>query len=235
MFREVLLVRNFVQRILRTRPSVTHDGCVCDLIINNWNVLVTLFVGVGVVGYLASITDSIAAWGPLGLGLVCVFSVLVIWVGLAIAANLRAKASLKYYEARAIKKWQEQVATVNPLLPEFNRQRLNFLHLAHPVTNRISGKRFVDCELLGPANILIINGNCSYMKFINCDVVIVKSGAVIRNAIALEDCTLIGGSMAKCTIFIPQAMRANFVALGANIISVSAEPAASAYTKTQKS
>ncbi len=219
--------RNILQKILQIQPGIALGQWGYERIVNNWSLLTALFVGGGGMSYLASISEIIAPFGPVGIGGIGLISALLVWVGLAWARGLRANARERLANARAVEKWKEQTDTVNPLDPEFQRARINIADLAHPVTRRISNKRFIDCQLMGPSN-LIIMGKTSLanMDFTNCDLVVVnnKKTIPIYNALLIEECQMIGGEIVSCTIYIPPEMVNLFRGFGADFLSFTGDP-----------
>jgi hypothetical protein len=101
-------------------------------------------------------------------------------------------------------KWQEQVEAVNPLSPEIHTKRVRWLDIAHPISRRIQNKRFIDCEILGPANIVLVrDAQFDGITFNDCDFVVVKPNAIVSNVVALEIVKVIGGSIWRTTILLP--------------------------------
>ena len=214
--------RNILQRILRIEPSVALGQWVYERIVNNWSLLTALFLGGGGMSYLASISEIITPFGPVGIGGIGLISALLAWVGLAWARSLRAKARERLANAGAVEKWKEQTDAVNPLDTEFHRMRIKIADLAHPVSKRVSNKRFIDCQLMGPSNLIIIGKtSISNMDFTNCDLVVVnnKKATPINNALLIEECQIIGGEIISCTIYIPPEMINLFRGFGAEFIS----------------
>ena len=102
--------------------------------------------------------------------------------------------------AAAIERWKEKVDSFNPLDPEFTRKRIKILDLMHPVSQKIERKRLIDCELIGPANIVFTGTSknkaaLSGVSFYNCEVVVAKENSFIQNVAIMEDVEMIGGSI----------------------------------------
>ena len=198
---------NALQRLLRIEPGISLGQWAYDRATENWERIVALFVAGGGMSYLASITEAVRPWGPLGIGVAGLLSAMTAWISLGLAQSFRAKAALRKAEGAAITKWHGENDTVNPLAPEFHTKRLKWLNIAHPVNGRISGKRFIDCEILGPANIFMLQ-NCelSGVTFVACDFVVVKEGGFANNVYPLEGVKIFGGSIWRSTILLPEAM-----------------------------
>lgn len=98
----------------------------------------------------------------------------------------------------------------------------------HPVTRRISGKRFINCELVGPANLILLASRSdaftiSGAGFLDCDIVVLKDEVRVFNAIGFEDCTILGGAIMNCTICVFKPVVPIFSALNANFISLTGD------------
>ncbi len=212
------------KRIVRYEPGISLAQWLYDRIANNWDRLLAAFIAGGGMSYLASITGWMAAWGPLGVGAAGLFAAAVVWVCLAWAASLRASAQRHRAEASAIEKWKERVDAINPLLPEFNRQRIRVADLAHPIAQSIADKRLIDCELIGPANLALLGGHFQGVVFMNCDIVVARLGIPVRNAVAVRNVTMIGGAIWNCTLLLRPAEIPAFVAMNAVFLSLTGRP-----------
>jgi hypothetical protein len=215
---------NTLQKIFRIEPGVTLGQWVYDRIANNWERLVAIFVAGGGMTYLANITAWIKALGPFGVGGAGLLSALIVWVALSYAKMLRADARLRHVQAEATKKWETQVDSINPLAAEFHTKRIKLLDLKDPVVSKIIGKRFIDCELIGPANIAFFDSNLQTVHFLDCDALIVKEGSQIHNAIALESCILVNVKIINCALYVGKGDLPTFTGLGASFITFTGDP-----------
>lgn len=128
-------------------------------------------------------------------------------------------------KAAAVAKWSEQVDTLNPLDAEFHKKRIKISDLVHPDGNYIEEKKFTDCELLGPCNIIFYqNATIMHCGFIGCDIVVARDDAQMATAIALRNVQIIGGTLWKCTIIVPRKDLALFKALGARFVTLTGDP-----------
>ncbi len=219
--------RNFLLRLFHIESGISLGQWAYDRIANNWQSLVAIFVGLGGMSYLASISQAIAEVGPVAIGGIGLFSALTIWIVLAWAQYLRAKAQERQSIAAATEKWKEQVDAVNPLDREFNKKRLSIVDLAHPVTKRVSGKRFIDCQLMGSANIVFSGKNILNLDaFGNCDVIVMNPNhkVPINNVVLFEDLEIIGGEILNCTLFIQPSLIPIFRKSGAPFVSFTGDP-----------
>lgn len=151
-----------------------------------------------------------AAWAANIFSVYSPFSWIVAGIGGAAAATLiiltLTFTRLKWAQASAVNRWSETVASVNPLEDTFRNQRIRIMDLVSPISPRITGKTFIGCELLGPANLAIWaskpgGGQITGVSFADCDWVIVKQGARPNSAVLLEDCSVLGGTIYKATFY----------------------------------
>ena len=131
--------------------------------------------------------------------------------GLAVALTMLAAAfaRLQWAQARATNKWQEAVSGVNPLKETFQGERIRIADLVSPIDSSIEGKTFIDCELIGPANMIVIStgkgkASISGSSFAATDWVLVDEGTNVHNAIALIDCTILRGTLYRVTLLVPR-------------------------------
>ena len=94
-------------------------------------------------------------------------------------------------------------SSINPLDNTFERQRIWWSDLLLPGEMVLKGKTFIDCDLVGPAMIfpyrdVTINGGSS----IDVDLVCVKRNGHTRNAIVLENCTLVNCRMVRVVFLV---------------------------------
>jgi hypothetical protein len=181
------------------------------------------FVGSTVIGaatigaWAASATEWINQYGPIAwvaTAFICAgLTVFIFWGA--------SKIKLNWETASATKKWKQDVTNINPLDNEFNRKRINFKDLVHPIHRKIIGKTFTHCELMGPANIILENCMLNGVVFHDCDIVITKEGASVKivNMVILQRCNFVGGEIFTCTIFAEPEARAAFEAMGADIVT----------------
>ncbi|WP_293983694.1 hypothetical protein [Sphingobium sp.] len=141
----------------------------------------------------------IARFGAFGWWCAFVTGVLA---GLA-SATLFAVFKERMARAHAITKWSKEVDNINPLDDQFTRKRIRISDLEHPTTHRIAGKRFIDCQLVGPATIAFLNQtHISGIGFINCDLIPTKDVFFAFNPIGVERTQIIGGQICNATIYL---------------------------------
>lgn len=165
-----------------------------------WPLLPAGVVGV-ITGYLSSYVGVINDLGVFGWWAAGLAGFALAAVGLGGVATWRQKLA----SIRLSQNWNLKVDAINPLRDVFERERINVADLAHPFTRRVRGKTFKDCQLFGPANVILVGGGGLYgANIVGCDIVVCKDDAVILNGIAFEDCFIQGGEIGHCTLFMRQ-------------------------------
>ncbi len=78
---------------------------------------------------------------------------------------------------------------VNPLDRAFHEKRIQIRDILPPVGKRITGRSFLDCDIVGPANLVIWSGNSINNPGGECvDAVLLKEDVTPLNGIVLHDC-----------------------------------------------
>lgn len=193
----------FIRKILHIESGISLAQWIYDTLANNWPRLVALFIAGGGMTYLSTITEWARSIGPAGIGGIVISTVLLTNLLLSKAQDFRAQARERNALASASTRWAETVDSVNPLDANFQKKRIRITDLAHPLTNRITAKKFSECQLTGPANIVFVNGcNLIGVSFGNCDMILTKNNMYIYNVIPIFDCSIIGGEMLNATIYV---------------------------------
>lgn len=164
----------------------------------------TAIVGV-VVGFLSALTDLMNQYGPVSWAFAGLFAA-CLW---AFANILLAEARFRRIKAKAVDKWsKEEFDSVNPLESEFIKKRININAFSDPVEKAIQGKRFVDCDLNGPAVILLENKlSFSHTHWVDCQFVVLAPRIHnTQNFVTFRDCEFRGGRLANCLVLVYETM-----------------------------
>lgn len=157
--------------------------------------------------YLSQKVAAISQYGVFGWCCVALGSfVLLSAGGLAFSA-----ARLKWVQTRLIKEWPKFDDSINPLESKFSDKRIKISSLAHPITRKIFGKIFTECELVGPADVLMVGKNdFNGVRFLNCNVIPCKAGVTIFNAVMFSDIHMINGELSSCNLFLSEDVARDF-------------------------
>lgn len=202
--------KSLFHKILRIEPGIALGQWVYDRITANSTALFSLFIAGGGMTYLSFITAWAKQLGPAGIGMIALLSALISYYLLSLAQTNRATKRVQEATAQAISKWQSEVDQINPLDEEFNRKRIDILSFKHPISNRIEGKIFSNCQLIGPCNIIFSGSRASHVTFTNCDLITINTKTVLYNCVLFDNISIFGGEIVNCTIFIPPNMVESF-------------------------
>ncbi|WKL57539.1 hypothetical protein Q1W73_00705 [Asticcacaulis sp. ZE23SCel15] len=184
--------------------------------------IINLITGLSVMGVTAWISNNMASqtkWiaqaGPYGIWIATLAGTLVV----AIIAMVLVKAKGWYQDEKMRQKWRETPRSVNPLDTEFHKLRIDISSLANPFNKTIVGKKFTECELIGPAVFVFMGtGSATYGNFVSCDICVVRPGW-IYNVIVFENCNFTHCKFYNCTIFISPDMIPAFKSMGAEFVT----------------
>ena len=214
---------NLLKRALRIEPGISMLQWIYASGIWLWTVALPAVASGGVMSYLASITDWMSAVGPLGIGAAGLLSAQVVHIGLSHASYRRALARERIAFADAQQRWAKQVDTINPLDKEFFRKRINVNEICHPISRRVTGKKFIDCQFVGGTSITFIASEpgklINSLTYESCDIVEVNPHCYINNVVVFENCDLLGGTIVGMAVYVQSTMLPEFVAMKANIIT----------------
>ena len=78
--------------------------------------------------------------------------------------------------------------SVNPLETRFEKQRVRLLDFSNPITPVITGKEFIDCEIVGPGVFLLWhNTTITDSRFNNCDCLKITTSATSFSGLAFQN------------------------------------------------
>lgn len=159
--------------------------------------------------WLAHISDIINSWGPVGWGGIGIASGASIYIATTLGYWLYASAKSRRMAAR----FQERVlstALINPLARTFTNQRIKVHDLCPPIGGAIRDKVFVDCEIVGPANVLFLSCNLSNNGGEGVDGSITKNGVLPKNGVAFINCSFSGCKFYLMTFMVPEELYYSF-------------------------
>jgi hypothetical protein len=156
---------------------------------------------------------ALFAWGVSASGLFASYAPLS-WVvggfvGAAVAAGVwcigisgHRQLVHNRYDAKLV----AQGGPIDPLAKTFENRRIYLNDFALPSKPLIEGKTFIDCEIIGPANIVLISGNSvTDHRLPACDALVIAEGAEPTNGYAFRDCIFRGCSFVRITLLVTQA------------------------------
>lgn len=187
-----------------------------DQAIEHWPVLVTVFLGGGIMTYLAAISKWLEPWGPVAWGAAGLSSILVISFVYFLWGYARSQITLSEYT-----KTKMSSLETNILSPTHQHERIALSDFYHPYFRPTENARFENCELIGPACIAI--DGCSFLNtgFIDCEIVIVRPDRPIKGAMMFKFCTFLRCNLYRVTWLmnydqyklLPEEMRAKVIVI----------------------
>jgi hypothetical protein len=116
-----------------------------------WQFAAGAVVSSGIAGWASHATESLKLYQPLSWVAAALLGGLI-WM-LAYAAWSRAR--LWVINGTINQNFYKSDDRINPMEITFREKRINIADLASPIEPFVKGKTFIDCELIGPANIAL--------------------------------------------------------------------------------
>jgi len=166
-----------------------------DWLIEHWPQIL-MVGGAGVMTYLASIAAWLQKYGPLAYGVIGLGTYLLLMVGYWLYGITRKNvASSRLADER----WK--TSSINPLDGNFTKQRIKLSDFFNPFYVPVRSAKFQGCELLGPANIILIGCNLSNDAFNGCQAVITEEGKHLIGVTVFMNCIFEGCIFFQVTIY----------------------------------
>ncbi len=154
---------------------------------------------IAVTAWAAKAANLFAEYAPLSWVSAGLLGGLVIAVAYRLIASGRARwIRSKYDNAMMLRG-----GLVDPLAKTFERKRIYLSEFVLPSHPWIEGKTFIDCEIIGPANVLFVTGNsATENRLPHCDAIALAMNDSPYNAIFIRACTFRGCSFLRLTFLI---------------------------------
>jgi hypothetical protein len=172
-----------------------------DRAANYWQAIAaTGILGVGVVtGWAASAVDALTAYAPL-----C-------WVIAGLLGALLA-AAIFFAVQLGVRLWirnrwnvllMAQPEPINPVDKTFENRRIRISEMVVPSHRILANKTFIDCEIVGPANLYWFRGNAAAIPHgPKIDAVYLEPKTTFYNGIVLDGCIFRNCSFFNITLFV---------------------------------
>ncbi len=182
------------------------------LCLDNWGTIAQAFTLMGAFGIgalAAKATALLSVYAPLS-WVACGFLAALL-TALAFAAYARARL---WITDRGIREsFYKSAERVNPMDDLFRKQRIAVADLVSPFDSKIENKTFIECEIIGPANILFNEESPGEVQLAGSyfglsETMMIRDEAQLYNAVVVENCHFTRCKFWKCTlIFREQAYR----------------------------
>lgn len=118
----------------------------------------------------------------------------------AVAAWGRARWVKARYDARML----AQGGAIDPLEKTFERKRIYLNEFCLPSHPFVENKTFIDCEIIGPSNVIFISGNhLGDARYPISDAVLMAPNTSPNNGYIFKDCTFRGCNFSRVTFLVP--------------------------------
>jgi hypothetical protein len=162
-----------------------------------------------VVGWVAYATKILKPYAPVSWVLAAfvgaIFFCLVLLLAMQIwNASIRATASRRFYESGE---------RINPTQNVFQAVRVKISDLTPPVGQKITGKTFVDCEIVGPSNI-VLSGTTRLTDsgFDHLDCIILNGHVPVFNGVEFNNCSFLRCNFFLISVLVPEPFVSTFEA-----------------------
>lgn len=190
--------------------NIEFVDAVISLLGRFWVLVVSLGGGL-VTGWIATVTTILDGYSPLSYWVAGLFGTLL-FAFILFATN---RAVLAFHQSRRLAALRKPVDAVNPLESSFSNQRIDLHSFVDPITHRVSGKTFTDCELVGPALVWLTRCNIdsratSKPTLLGSDVISVEAvpeGTMMQtspNVIVLRECHFVNCSFISTVILMQE-------------------------------
>lgn len=120
-------------------------------------------------------------------------------IAYAIAAFARGKFLRAKYDSRML----AQGGFIDPLEKTFERKRIYLNEFCLPSHPFVENKAFIDCELIGPANIIFLSGNSiTDARYPIVDAIYMEESARPTNGYIFKDCIFRGCNFSRVTFLV---------------------------------
>jgi hypothetical protein len=166
-----------------------------------WQVLYgSGIVSVGALtAWAAAATEWIAAYGPIGWWGAGIIGALLAILGFWLIARTRMLFQLVRFRNRVL-----ESSTINPLETVFRNQRIFLRDLTPPIGGVVSGKTFIGCQLIGPANLIFENCHMAGNGGDGIDGIIITKEARPTNGLGFSGCTFQQCQFYLVTFMVPE-------------------------------
>lgn len=184
-----------------------------------------------VTGLAAWATKQLEEWAPLSY-LVAAVAGAIVFVAIFGAAVVIRNAMIMGSIRR---RFYEGGERIDPMKRQFDRQRVKIADLAPPMGGPIKEKTFEECEILGPANIVLLGTGSSMLAgntFSKTDAISTADGAQPNTAVIFLNCRFINCHFFEVAIFLHEGVydAANTAISGLNWIT---PPPSTLFSPTQ--
>ena len=128
---------------------------------------------------------------------------LVVWLGTGIlsacliqiltnlAALIKSRAKKTEADAKLAENYSKDVVSFNPKKPQYNGETIAVKDMFGPFTPVVQGKHFADCDFVGPAIVVFMDGitldECGFVE--SGDPILLPQGTLLVGAVGFDRCS----------------------------------------------
>jgi hypothetical protein len=106
------------------------------------------------------------------------------------------------YDAKLVAKG----GALDPLARTYERKRIYLNEFALPSKPLIEGRTFIECEIIGPANVVLVSGNTvTDQQLPVCDAFLIAAGSEPTNGYAFRNCIFRNCAFVRVTLMVMSA------------------------------
>jgi hypothetical protein len=185
------------KKLFHMESPISWGQWIFDRITNNWPWLLPL-IGASIMYRLAQLSEALKPYGYVAWATIALLAALVIVIARwLIIWGTRVRINNRYDE-----RMLSGGADFNPLDKTFVSKRIFVNDFALPSHPHIEGKVFIDCDIIGPANLYWFqNNNAQPIRAPVVDVVILEPGKLFNSGFIMRDCIFTNCSFQRITVF----------------------------------
>ncbi|CDY78308.1 hypothetical protein BGLT_01180 [Caballeronia glathei] len=187
--------------LLRIKESDTWLS-LAEKVVNWTPMLIGASGSASIAGWAAKSTERLSRYGKAA----WIFSALLGGLIFAICFRLWVSSVSQLQEIRLRRRFETAPSVVNPLEPVFRKSRISFKDFESPIRGLQKEKTFIECELIGPA-LIVLSGH-TYLNnssFVDCDFIRLRKAPKLKvfNGIEFENVTFQNCIICKITFLVP--------------------------------
>jgi hypothetical protein len=161
-----------------------------------WQLVLGVVVSSGLAGWASHATESLKLYQPLSWVTAALLGGLI-WM---LAYAVWSRARLWSINGTINRDFYKSGDRINPMETTFREKRINVSDLVSPIEPFVRGKTFIDCELIGPANIALVEtteggGGMNHVTFALSAGCKVNALNQMPNVLVFQDCQFLRGKI----------------------------------------
>jgi hypothetical protein len=152
-----------------------------------------------VVGWATWFAGIFQQYAPASWIFATVIGALLGLIGMALFAYARERIQIVKFRNNAFDN-----SRINPVDTIFTSRRIRVIDLAPPMGAIIEGKTFIDCDIVGPANVMFEGCHFHANRGEIVDAIIIKPGMIPKNGFGFRNCIFRQCRIYSITFMVPE-------------------------------